>query len=72
MRVRYPAAQNSLLFEMGPLKRGGREGRALADMIAALVFEPVVEGSLSGPLPVAREDATTESPFVSLLALGEG
>ena len=39
---------------------------------AAFALEPVVTGTLSGPLSMRRESTTTESPFVMLVALGEG
>lgn len=38
----------------------------------ALALEPVATQTLSGPLPMTRENTTTESPLVSLWALGEG
>ena len=34
-------------------------------------FEPVVKHTLSGLL-MTREGTTTDSPFVSMIALGEG
>lgn len=50
----------------------GRKPYQLPPPALAVEPEPTHEKTLSGPLPMTRENRTTESPFVSLIALGEG